>query len=334
MNSSPVIRDASELTPAWLGAVLGQPVDALEITAGHGNWSRQFSIRARLGDGTTRTLRLKLCLGNTFGRSEVDYYTRDYLGLPNAPLVRCFDAQFANGFGYHLLLEDLAATHTDRRDAPGDLAYGLAVAEALARLHRHHWCSQPAPHRSAIDRYLDEVRPGLEPLERATGCTLLERFERHEQAFRRRWAQGEGMSLLHGDLNPTNILTPPGRATPLYFLDRQPFDWSLTYGVAASDLACFMIPWWPEPTTEEHAMAVLRRWYDVLDVPGYGWTQAQADWWLSVEQCLNVPMEWCSKPDTLARMQWLWQAQFSRVQHALALQPSLDVPSKENPCPD
>ena len=137
---------------------------------------------------------------------------------------------------------------------------------------------------STLDRYFDEVRPGLEALERATGCALRARFERHEHAFRRRWGQPQGMSLLHGDLNPTNVLTPVGRETPLYFLDRQPFTWSLTYGVAASDLAYFMIPWWPEHTRQACEAAVLRRWYDALQAPDYSWRQAQADWRLSVQQ--------------------------------------------------
>ena len=54
------------------------------------------------------------------------------------------------------------------------------------------------------------------------------------------------MSLLHGDLNPTNILTPKTADTPVYFLERQPFDWSLTYGLGAYDLAYFLVIWWPE----------------------------------------------------------------------------------------
>jgi hypothetical protein len=155
-------------------------------------------------------------------------------------------------------------------------------------------------------------------MERATGFSLREQFALHEHTFRQRWANPHGMSLLHGDLNPTNILTPFGRETPPYFLDRQPFDWSLTYGVAASDLAYFMIPWWPEQEREKCELIVLKHWYDALSAPEYTWNQAQADWTLSVEQCLNVPMEWCSKPDTMESMQWLWQTQFSRVQNALA----------------
>lgn len=313
-----VIRDPEQLSADWLGRVLKQEVEILSITAASGNWSSQWRIKARTDDGRMLALRLKVCTGETFGRSEVDYYTRDYLGMPDPPLVKCLDAQHERGVGYHLLLEDLAKTHVDHKLVAPGLSHGLAVAEALGRLHRHHWCSRPAPDHCALDRYLDEVRPGLQPMERVTGCRLRERFEAHEKVFRHRWSMPHGMSLLHGDLNPTNILAPIGRDAPVYFLDRQPFDWSLTYGVAASDLAYFMIPWWPEATTRDCEHAILRRWYEALDMPDYRWSQAQDDWRLSVEQCLNVPMEWCSKAATLESMQWLWHAQFLRVHHALA----------------
>lgn len=318
MPTPPVICDPSEVSATWLGRVLGQHVEDFGIAPGHGTWSRQFTISARLADGSTRALRLKICLGNDFGRSEADYYLRDYVDMDHAPLVRCFDAQHCPGVGYHLLLDDLAASHTDRRDREPTLAYGLAVAEALGRLHRHHWCKLPAPAGQTLDRYFDEIRPGLGPLEAATDRSLQARFDRHERAFRLRWARPEGMALLHGDLNPTNILTPNGADAPVYFLDRQPFHWSLTYGVAVSDLACFLIPWWPEHMRQACEAAVLRRWYDALDVPAYTWQEAQADWRLSVEQCLHIPIEWCSREDTRERMRWLWQMQFSRVQNALS----------------
>jgi hypothetical protein len=318
VTNGTVIRSREEVSASWISQVLRQSVDTLAVTAGSGNFSTQLSIEAVMEDGTKRALRLKICLGEAFGRSEVDYYIRDYVRMVDAPLVRCFDAQYEPGVGYHLLLEDLRTTHTDHKLIPPNLAYGIAVAEALGRLHSHHWCSKAAPDGAALDRYFDEVRPGLSPMERATGVPLRETFALHESAFRQRWAKPQGMSLLHGDLNPTNILTPRGRETPLYFLDRQPFDWSLTYGVAASDLAYFMIPWWPEQEREKCELVVLQHWYGALDAPEYTWIEAQADWRLSVEQCLNVPMEWCSKPATMDGMRWLWQTQFSRVQSALA----------------
>lgn len=312
-----VIRHPDQLSAAWLGHVLQQPVQGFSVTAGHGHWSHQWRILARLADGRTRALRLKVCLGPTFGRSEVDYYTRDYRGLADAPLVHCHDARYDPAVGYHLLLDDLADTHDDRRDAPPSLAHGLALAGALAALHRHHW-GRPPPAVAALDRYFDEIRPGLAPLRAATGHDLRPWFDQHEAAMRQRWAQPQGMALLHGDANPTNVLTPAGAEAPVLLLDRQPFDWSLTCGLAVHDLAYATVPWWPEATRQAHEAAVLRHWHHSLAVPGYPWDQAVADWRLAVAQCLHVPLEWCSKPDTVEAMRWLWQRQLQRVLHALA----------------
>lgn len=169
MSSTPVIRGPDEVDTSWLGCVLKQGVESFTIASGHGNWSRQLAISARMADGSTRALRLKICLGHDFGRSEVDFYTRDYV-----------------------------------------------------------------------------------------------------------------------------------------------------------DLAYFMMPWWPEHARQASEVAVLRRWYDALDKPGYAWSEALADWRLSVEQCLHVPMEWCSKEATRESMRWLWQEQFARIQHALARTAALE----------
>jgi Phosphotransferase enzyme family len=318
MTTRKVIRDPKEVTEAWLASVLGQAVATVNVKAGHGNWSQQLALDVVLADGTSRALRLKTCLGNTFGRSEVDYYTRDYLDLTDAPLVPCFDAQFDPAVGYHLLLEDLAATHHDRKEVPPTLEYGIAVAEALGRMHRHYWESSIVPTTQAIDSYLNQIRPGVAALELATGVARRASFERHEQLFRTRWTNPHGMSLLHGDLNPTNILTPRGRDFPVAFLDRQPFDWSLTYGVAVSDLAYFLVLWWPPKVRRACEQSILRCWYDAVDRSDYTWEQAVADWRLSVEQSLNVPFEWCSKVDTLTSMRWLWEFQLANVQEALA----------------
>lgn len=317
MTPPRIVREGKDVTTAWLGEVLGREVEAFHITPGHGQWSRQLQISARMGDGSVRALRLKICLGGVFGRSEVDYYTRDYVDMPDAPLVPCLAAEYDPAVGYHLLLEDLATSHTDRRDLQPTLAHGLAVAEALGRLHRHHWMSRPAPGEAVLGRYLDHIRPGLAPLERATGRSMRGAFERHEQAFRERWARPQGMTLLHGDLNPTNLLTPRGADAPVWFLDRQPFDWSLTYGLAVYDLAYFMIPWWPEALRKAHGRAILRCWYDALSQPEYAWSEAQADWRLCVGQCLNIPIEWCSRPSTLESMRWLWEAQLARIESAV-----------------
>jgi hypothetical protein len=128
MTTDSVISNQDQLSVSWLSRVLKQSVEMFNATADSGNWSRQLSIKVTLSDGTTRALRLKMCLGNTFGRSEVDYYTKDYLRMVDAPLVRCFDAHYDARTGYHLLLEDLAASHTDNKFVPPTLSYGIAVA--------------------------------------------------------------------------------------------------------------------------------------------------------------------------------------------------------------
>ena len=314
-----VLRGEPDLSLAGLSRVLRSQVLHFTSRTKRSNWSHHVLLALEMADGSTRKLRLKVCLGSTFGRSEVDYYMRDYLGLADAPLVRCHDAQYAPAVGYHLLLDDLAATHHDRRSAPPTLEYGLAVARALACMHRHHWQTVPAPPPAMLDRYFEEVRPGVAPMEAATGLALRQRFDAHERALRARWADARGMSLLHGDLNSTNVLTPKDSEALVVFLDRQPFAWSLTHGLAVHDLAYFLVLWWPEDMRRVCEASIVKAWHAALGQPDYAWQRVQQDWALSVEQCLHVPLEWCSKPDTLARMRWLWEMQLGRVRAAMAL---------------
>jgi hypothetical protein len=95
------------------------------------------------------------------------------------------------------------------------------------QLHKHHWCSKPAPEQAVLDRYFEEISPGVAVMERAIGLTPRARRQNHERSMRTRWARSHGMTLLHGDLNSMNILAPKSADQPVYFLDRQPFDWSL-----------------------------------------------------------------------------------------------------------
>jgi hypothetical protein len=317
MNDASVIRSAADISISWLSEVLGQAVSSVGVRPGFGHCSSQFLLKAKLQTGSSCALRLKLCLGTTFGRSEVDYYRTDYVDMADAPLVRCVDAQYEQGVGYHILLEDLAATHHDRRNVVPTLDYGKAAARALGAMHRHHWQSRPAPDERTLLRYIDEARPGWVAAEQLAGCKLRDLMKRHEDRFLRRWSSPRGMSLLHGDLNATNVLTPKTAEYPVYFLDRQPFEWSLTYGVAVHDLAYFLVLWWPSDVRRDCEHEVLRHWYEAIDMPDYTWHEARADWALSVEQCMNVPLAWCSTEQTLTSMRWLWEVQLARVQEAL-----------------
>lgn len=310
---SSVISSPDTITPGWLSKVLQEDVISINIRDGGSNWSRQVALSAELRGGKTVALRVKICLGSTFGRSEIDYYCRDYVTMTDAPIVKCWDAAFDSEVGYHLLLDDLAGTHSNRRDVRPSLSYGLAVAKALGRLHKHHWQSHPIPTNGALDRYFDEIRPGVAALKSIANRDLTEVVSKVETQLRSRLSDGRGMSLLHGDLNSMNILTPKGHDSPVYFIDRQPFDWSLTYALAIHDLAYLLVLWWPKEIRIAHEAKIIRHWHREVSDPSYEWAQALADWKIAVGQCLHVPLEWCSKPETAEKMRWLWELQLGRV---------------------
>ncbi len=312
-----VVLNPQQISVAWLTRVLQKDVASISRIEETSTWSSQVRLQVSFCDGSAAALRVKMCTGQTFGRSEVDYYTRDYIDMPAAPLVRCWDARFDPVAGYHLLLDDLQGSYSDRRTVAPTRAYGLTVAAALGRLHRHHWQAQPCPSDQAIDRYFDAVRGGIAPMEANTGFPAVKEAQALEGLLRKRLKSNHGMSLLHGDLNPTNVLTPVDADGPVYFIDRQPFDWSLTYAPAAFDLAYFLALWWPADTRAAHEQEILRCWHAHLGSESYTWEQAVQDWQLAVRQCLFVPIQWCSQADKIETMRWLWVAQLERVQSAV-----------------
>src|SRR5262249_57745687 len=84
-----------------------------------------------------------------FGPSEVTYYTRDYVDVEDALLVRCYDAAYSEAKQrYHLLLDDLSETHCAAYRKMPTLTHGLALAEGLAAMHARWWGAHrlPEPH--------------------------------------------------------------------------------------------------------------------------------------------------------------------------------------------
>lgn len=85
--------------------------------------------------------------GEFFLPSEVTYYTRDYVDLPDTPLVRCYDGAYSAAQNrYHLPLDDLSETHEAAYDLQPSLEHGQALAEALAILHVHWWGAERLQH--------------------------------------------------------------------------------------------------------------------------------------------------------------------------------------------
>jgi hypothetical protein len=322
-----VITSLDQVTVEWLTSVLSDcgalttgAVAAFELDTGQGNWSTNARLNMRYVDGSRGALprRLFLKMVNThledafFGSSEVAYYTRDYAGVEDAPLVRCYNAAYsAEEHRYHLLLDDLSETHVEAAEKSPTLDYGLALAEGLAVMHARWWGAQrleevgaPIHGAEQIRRFVDIAEPGAEQilnhfsaeLESHWPSTLRALFAKHPQAIITRTLNDNGFTLIHGDVGQKNILVPRDGDRPIYILDRQPFDWSLTTWLGVYDLAYAIVLDWEVETRRRLEMPLLRHYHGELikrGVNGYSWDRLFDDYRLAVAMCVYVATEYC-----------------------------------------
>jgi hypothetical protein len=322
-----VITTLEGATAEWLTRVLANSdaltdgaVSGFDIDTGRGNWSTNARLNVRYVDGSQGVLPQRLFLkivnanfeDESFGHSEVTYYTRDYAGVEDAPLVRCYDAAFSEAKRYyHVLLDDLSQTHVTAAEKEPTHEYGFALAEGLAALHTQWWGAQRlaeagAPIHSAeyIRRFVDIAEPGARhilnqlsvELESHWPNAIRELFAKHPQALIERTQDDNGFTLIHGDVGHSNILVPRNGDRPIYIIDRQPFDWSLTTWLGVYDLAYAMVLDWEVETRRHLEMPILKHYHDQLiqkGVKGYSWEQLFDDYRLSVAMGVYVATEYC-----------------------------------------
>jgi hypothetical protein len=342
-----VITDARQISAEWLttaltrsGALRTGRVRDIGADAEKSVWSQIVRLRPHYDDDASgelpAALLLKICAGDdaVFGASEVDYYVRDYTDLPDAPIPRCYDARFsAEPRAYYILMEDLSATHTNTWERPPTLEHGCAVAEALATLHAHWWGAkrlrvfEGMPGQTEIDRYIGHIRQGLDPLIDTLGDTLdpawrqalRDIFAHHPAKMIERTRDDAGFTLVHGDVNPGNILAPREAPGPVYLVDRQPFDWSLTAWLGASDLAYMIVHRWDAELRRQCELPILRHYHEQLAQRGiadYTWEQLVYDYRLAAVQSVYVAVEWCGLEEDRTRMRWLWEQQLQKAMTA------------------
>ena len=337
-----IITSPNQITPAYLtqsltasGALAHGSVASVAATVHAADWSSQIQLVITYSVDATgalpTALRMKLCQG-TFGRSEIDYVSRDYADLPAAPIPRWYDAQFDQELGaYHLLMDDLAATHENNWQRPPDLAYAEALADTLALLHAHYVQPQQRakrgisePTAADIERYIAHIQQGLQPLlEHAANilqpddlAILHTVFAKHPALMVQRLRDERGITLVHGDVNPGNVLAARVGVRPLYILDRQPFDWSLTAWLGVSDITYAIATWWPVDLRRAFEQPMLRRYHAALQAHGvndYSWEQLWHDYRLCAVQSLYVAVEWCVLPEDRERMRWVWQPELEKA---------------------
>jgi hypothetical protein len=322
-----VITSLDQVTAEWLTGVLADSdaltngsVAAFDVDAGRGNWSTSASLNLRYADGSEGAMpqRLFLKMVNAdledefFGPSEVTYYTRDYVGVEDAPLIRCYSAAYsAEQQRYHLLLDDLSETHVEAAEKAPTLEYGLALAEGLAVMHARWWGAQrlaevQAPIHSGkhIRRFVGIAEPGAGHILNRFSAemkphwpdTIRALYANHPQAMIERTQDDNGFTLIHGDVGHGNILVPRDGDRPIYIIDRQPFDWSLTTWLGVFDLAYAIVLDWEVEARRRLEMPILRRYHDQLikkGVGGYPWEQLYDDYRLSVAMGVYIATEYC-----------------------------------------
>jgi thiamine kinase-like enzyme len=129
------------------------------------------------------------------------------------------------------------------------------------------------------------------------------------------------MCLVHGDVNPGNILAPRAEPGRIYLIDRQPFDWSLIAWLGVSDLAYLLCSFWPEETRRRFELPILRHYHAALaarGVAGYSWERLWDDYRLCAVQSVYVAVEWCVLAEDRERMRWLWTLELRRAMAAFA----------------
>lgn len=288
-----------------------------------------------------QALILKMCRNESgfVKDSEVKYYAQDYAELPDAPLPVCYDAQFSNeNNAYHVLMQDISATH--EKDTKPSLEYGKSVARALAKLHAYGWGADKVKalggimqDTSALEKYLSHTAQGLQPLLKEIKDDLSKKevvetvFANLPEKLQARLKDPNGFGIVHGDLNPGNILYPKSATGKVYFLDRQPFLWSLTTWLAVSDLTYMMVPFWEIEERRDFEMPILKEYHEQLTINGitnYSWEQLLDDYKLVAMQTFYVVSEWNIKDDDRERMRWLWTKELDR---AIAVYNDLDCGS-------
>lgn len=322
-----IIASLADVTPLWLTAMLTQSgalqhgaVAAFEVARGRGNWSANARLTVTYTPDAQGALPQHLFLkmvnadldDEFFGASEVTYYTRDYVDVPDAPLIRCYAGAYSDELRrYHLLLDDVSETHVEAAEKAPSLAYGLALAEGLAALHARWWGADRLAEAHApihppdhIRRFTQIAAPGLPYILEHFSASLKSHwserlqmfFARHPQAMVARAENPEGFTLIHGDVGQNNILIPRDGVRPLYILDRQPFDWSLTTWLGVYDLAYALVLDWEVEARRQWEMPILRQYHASLRQRGittYSWEQLFDDYRLCVAMGLYVAVEYC-----------------------------------------
>lgn len=258
--TTPIPRSPEDVTPAWLGGVLGADVRSVDTAPiGTGQTGATYRLTVQYGTETDLpanfaiklpsqddTVRDRVAIGY---RSEHAFY-RDVAGLVQVPIPRNFHCEIGGeGAEFVLLLADMAPAEQGDQIAGCSAGEAQLAVRALAGLHAPSWCdpkltdfpgiAMPKPDaamasgmgdvaKMATDITLEKLGDRMTAEDRATLSASM--------ATVTPWllTEPDRFALLHGDYRLDNMLFDPDR-TRVTVVDWQ----TLGSGLPARDLAYF-----------------------------------------------------------------------------------------------
>jgi Ecdysteroid kinase-like family len=241
------------------------------------------------------------------GRQEVAFYTEVAPLMPAGLLPHCFDADWnAETNEWHLLLEDLTATHMTATvwPLPPALHQCETIVETLARVHAAWW-DHPSLGVSvaswldadALDRnrqkfsehfarFADLYGDRLPAERRELYARLLDAAPR----LRQRYLSHRNVTIVHGDAHFWNFLLRRDDQGD----DTRFFDWDgWRIDVGSSDLAYMMAMHWYPDRRQSYERLLLDRYHGALlahGVKGYERRALADDYRLSVLLRVMTPV--------------------------------------------
>ena len=226
------------------------------------------------------------------------------------PFLRCYDAAWSTDTGrVHFLFEDLSLSHfTTPNLMPPTQKFYKRVIDLYAYFHAFWW-EHPKLGREIghfltaetidgfvtriqrkLSQVVDEIKVDLskrdhEVLERVASAWPKRRLERV--------LQGKGVTLVHRDPHPGNLLYPKNAVDGVIKL----IDWqSWRVDTGTDDLAYLMAFHWPQKTRKQIETGLVKRYYHQLmknGVENYTWDDCYYAYQASIIRCLSfLIMAW------------------------------------------
>ena len=264
------------------------------------------------------------------GRKEVTFYDVVAVVTPPGLLPRCYEAAAEPAGRWHVMLEDLTASHEPLGEwpLPPPMERWHAVVAAHARFHAVWWDHERlgvsvgafADDSGALDRHLAAFPKDLAVFADRLGDRLsAERRRVYEGLIAAaprllgRYRSHRDLTIVHGDAHVWNALLPRDPGSD----DVRLIDWDAWRVDTATDDLAYMIAvqWYPD-WRRRYERESLRRYHDALvagGVRGYSFDALWDDYRQSVLWQITTPM-WQANHGLGP---WIWWNHLERIMSAV-----------------